>query len=354
LKGKLVLFLCALAAALLLCELAVRLFDLAPRVISLPLDGADTSYQISDNPILGYEPIPNLRNPAADLHYGNFPETNSRGFRDVERTSEKPAGTRRIIVLGDSVVAGHGIRSLHDTIPGQLERSLRQSAPTEVLNFGVGGYQTLAEVELLRTKGLDYSPDVVVLVFDNSDFDTQNYSIGSPDPRLSRPVKRLFKASHLFRLVVLRTDLFGLRFRIDTDYRLKRHSRLLKDSAERALARLKELSETHGFDLLIVIWPRFGNDVRVLQADEDLYPAGEIQKFRRIQEICRRGALPCRPLAPYFVQHYNRLAAVSGPGWSNSPNQIYTIGDTCHPNDYGAEGAAAAIEDLLREKKFLP
>jgi hypothetical protein len=353
-KAKLVLFSCAVAAALLLCEFAVRLLGLAPRVITLPFDGKDTGYRSSDNPVLGYEPIPNQRNPRADLHYGNFPETNSRGLRDVERAVDKPAGTRRIIVLGDSVVAGHGIWDLRDTIPGQLERSLGQRGPTEVLNFGVGGYQTLAEVELLKTRGLDYSPDVVVLVFDNSDFEPQNFNIGIPDPLLREPVKRLFKISHLFRLIVLKADPFGLRFRMDTDYRLKAHRRLVKDSVEGALADLKRLSEERGFDLLIVIWPRFGNDVRPLLTGEEIYPGEEeAGKLRRILEICSRDALPCQPLAPYFAQDYNRMAAESGQYWSFSPNQVYTIGDTAHPNKFGARGAAAMIEALLREKKLL-
>ena len=36
---------------------------------------------------------------------------------------------------------------------------------TEVLNFGVSGYCTLAEVELLEVKGIQFQPDLVVLVF---------------------------------------------------------------------------------------------------------------------------------------------------------------------------------------------
>ena len=36
-------------------------------------------------------------------------------------------------------------------------------ANTEVLNFGVSGYNTQQEVETLREKGLRYSPDLVVL-----------------------------------------------------------------------------------------------------------------------------------------------------------------------------------------------
>jgi hypothetical protein len=37
------------------------------------------------------------------------------------------------------------------------------------LNFGVWGYNTMQEVELFKTKGLKYSPDMLILQYDSND-----------------------------------------------------------------------------------------------------------------------------------------------------------------------------------------
>jgi hypothetical protein len=50
---------------------------------------------------------------------------------------------------------------------------LREAHPGrqyQVLNMGVGGYQTLQEVELLRSRGLKYDPDYVLIGFCINDF----------------------------------------------------------------------------------------------------------------------------------------------------------------------------------------
>ena len=72
-------------------------------------------------------------------------------------------------MLGDSVVEGVGLRDLDDTVSRQLEK-LYPDGRTEVLNFGVSAYCTLAEVELLEVKGLAFDPDVVILVFVENDY----------------------------------------------------------------------------------------------------------------------------------------------------------------------------------------
>lgn len=96
-------------------------------------------------------------------------QTNSAGFRDRERRVEKPPGTRRVAVLGDSFVAGMAVPQ-EQIFSRVTEELLKDSEPpTEVLAFGVVGYSTSLELKLLEEVVVPYSPEVVVLSFFQND-----------------------------------------------------------------------------------------------------------------------------------------------------------------------------------------
>lgn len=114
----------------------------------------------SSNPLLYYELVPGA---------GDW-EVNASGYRGPEHPVEKPAGTRRILGIGDSTLFGLGVAEA-DSYLRQLEELCNESGGTnvEVLNFGVPGYNTEQELELLRTRGLAYDPDLVILGYDHND-----------------------------------------------------------------------------------------------------------------------------------------------------------------------------------------
>lgn len=112
---------------------------------------------------------------------GNLYRINEHGLRGGPITLEKPAGTKRILVLGDSYAFGFGVDE-KDTISAQLEVSIREKNPkVQVLNMGVPGYQTAQEEKVLRRDGLRFSPDVVVLVYYANDNVTATFMW---DPRI--------------------------------------------------------------------------------------------------------------------------------------------------------------------------
>lgn len=93
----------------------------------------------------------------------------SHGLRSPETPHAKPAGVERILALGDSWTFGFRIAE-SDTWPRQLERILAERAApgsprTEVINAGVIGYSTQQEAAYLRTEGLRYAPDLVIVAF---------------------------------------------------------------------------------------------------------------------------------------------------------------------------------------------
>ncbi len=93
-------------------------------------------------------------------------ENNSEGFRDREHALEKPPGTYRIAVIGDSMSEALAV-PLHNTYWSVLERELAtcRGAPVEVMSFSVSGYGTAQQLLTLRHNALKYRPDLVLLAF---------------------------------------------------------------------------------------------------------------------------------------------------------------------------------------------
>ncbi|MCP3981642.1 MAG: tetratricopeptide repeat protein [bacterium] len=332
--AKLLAALGSTVLALLLAEGAIRALGVAPAVKALEIDGADSVYRRSTNPILGFELKSDYRNPDADFAR-SYPSTNSWGQRDVERTVEARPGGRRVLLLGDSVVEGHDIRDLDDTISRRLERN--SAGDVEVLNFGVSGYCTRAEVELLRVKGLAFRPDVVLLVFVANDFDDFNREAYRLEGDLARPAwaERLFHASHLFRAGSIRTNLFGFGAEFDP-VRWNRRA-IGEGNVSEGLALLRELAEAHGFEVGVAVWPVFEDDGIV---DPEAMPGSDALIVERLAAM---HGLSVRRLAPAF------RADLARRGSNASPRLLYTVGDRLHPSVEGCRVAADALRAWLAE-----
>lgn len=143
-----------LLAGLVLAEGLLRLAD-----VSFP------RFWRSD-PVLGIALRPDRRGWFVDEGRA-FVTTNSLGFRDAERPRAKPPGAFRVLVLGDSFTEAVQVPA-EKTFEKVAERSLAscpalKGRPVEVMNWGVRGYGTVEELELLRLLGHDQTPDAVVL-----------------------------------------------------------------------------------------------------------------------------------------------------------------------------------------------
>lgn len=108
--------------------------------------------------------MPNMR------FYQTTPETraqirtNSRGIRaDREFAYDKPPGTCRIVLLGDSMAVGYEV-DLEDSFAYLLERGLRADGyRCELVNLAVSGFGTAEMLVTLREEGLKYHPDLVLM-----------------------------------------------------------------------------------------------------------------------------------------------------------------------------------------------
>lgn len=95
--------------------------------------------------------------------------TNGEGFRDRAHARPKPKGTFRIAVLGDSFAEALQV-PIDAAFWSVLQRELTacpalNGQQVEVLNFGVSGFGTTQELQLLRHHVWDYQPDLVLVAF---------------------------------------------------------------------------------------------------------------------------------------------------------------------------------------------
>lgn len=123
-----------------------------------------------ENPALGHEHKPN----ASKELYGTEIRTNSLGLReDRDLEVPKPAGTKRLLVLGDSITLAWGV----DVEQGFCARLDRALEGWEVINSGVGNYNSSAEAATYEKLQL-LEPDAVMVAFYINDIEQPEYCSG--------------------------------------------------------------------------------------------------------------------------------------------------------------------------------
>ena len=119
---------------------------------------------VSARPFLFFH-IPNSKYIQAKSSYAVTYSINSLGFRGPEVPLHAPAGRKRLLVIGDSIVEGHGSEYV-DSLPSLLDAALRPRG-WEAVNGGVQGASPIYYA-LNLPRYFNLNPDAVLLVlFDN-------------------------------------------------------------------------------------------------------------------------------------------------------------------------------------------
>ena len=99
------------------------------------------------------------------LTFGYKLRNNRWGFREREFTPKKDKRKFRILVFGDSFTFGVGIDDNH-RYSNSLEEMLKiNNINSEVLNFGMGGYSTDQEHDLMKMILENVECDLVIIGF---------------------------------------------------------------------------------------------------------------------------------------------------------------------------------------------
>lgn len=279
---------------------------------------------------------------------------NALGFRGPEIAAAPAPGARRILVLGDSVVFGHGL-AVEEAVPAALQRRLGAlgRGSFEVVNGGVPGYDAVAAVRFLETWGLALEPAVVVVGVSLNDYDVApvltpsgilvRRARGERRPRWSDrseflTLLRWLSAWHRGALFPQLTAAEpgapgGLPTRIEGVEQLVReeHLRFYRmptapewDRLRGAWSELARLAAARRLRILVAIFPE-GYQVGV--------PAPDLVPQQRLLAACREAGLECLDLQPAF-------AAAGGALFL----------DVQHPNARGHAVAAEAIAAALGER----
>jgi lysophospholipase L1-like esterase len=234
---SLALAIASLLVLLLLLEAGVRLLVPASRWRFL-----DAAADWKLEPGIGWVNQPSL-DVTSETAFGPVRfRTNPDGLIPAEATREKPAGSLRIMVFGDSMVVGRSLEQ-DRLYTARLEADLRaRGIPADVVNAGVQGYSTDQALLLMQRWLPVYTPDVVLYGSTLNDYGGNSldsaYQQAKPRfqldgrqlrltlPKLATEVhsfgegpRRWLQNSALYRLIqpgifLLRARLFGLEERI--------------------------------------------------------------------------------------------------------------------------------------------
>jgi len=321
--------------------------------------------------------------------------TNALGFRDRDYPAMKPVGTFRILMLGDSVTFGTGLR-LEETAPERAESLLQatRSSLYEVINAGVPSSSPLLEYLVLKRIGLGLKPDLVVLNFDMTDvrddfirtalgrFDSdglplavpQNHFVEAallipplPKPRflwIAEPVEAVVRRLTVYqairksnpgkalfgplRLDQRRLEKLGLVGDIQYDpvaiSRCGDNAKLRAAWAltERYIVGIRDLAHAHSIPFVLVVYPHAyqvsASDAQVWGGAHWLCPA---RPFQILEEFGGRYDFPVVNLLALFRDRHN------------AEGRLFWL-DGIHPNPRGAQVLAEGIVSGLRRHRLLP
>lgn len=277
-------------------------------------------YRQSSDPGLIYELAPGAEEEIDGVLYAN----NAHGFRDDPFPDAPPPDALRIVVLGDSVAMGLGA-PLRKAFPQVLEdllqsRADNSSAPPIVYNLSVGGYTTAQEIRMLETRGREFKPDLIVLVYVMNDPDTLDgglaYYYTAPKLQLLRVVKAAATWSSIL------VDNIEQARQVGRDYYRHVHQ-LYQDRIVADFERLGRLQIDFSAPILVAYCPAFNFRTGEPYAWDDIRD--------RIEALCHDNALA-------FFDFLDAFAGYESGSLSE---------DGVHPNEFAHELMGMALLERI-------
>jgi hypothetical protein len=340
----------ALALAAIATAVAIALAEL---LLPLVLPNARIGYYWAFDPLLGWSQVPGGKSRTEIDGETVRIEFNGRGFHDVQHELARPAGVRRIVLVGDSFSEAVQV-NLEDAFFRLLEARLdaESGSDFEVVNLGVGDFGTAQECLAFEHLGLAYDPEILLVqifplndvannsleLFDTSGSDNdalRPYFVergGALELTSAQPVRNWLRrhSATVRSAEAVLWKLFGTRSdeRREADRRARaaqlgfppeglpplfhvfaddahQHPAVRRawDLTERILERIATTARAHGVKVLFVVVPWdqcVGSAWEAFAAGQPPPPLRADHPEQRLGAWCARHGVPCLLLKPIF------------------------------------------------------
>jgi len=217
---------------------------------------------------------------------------NSLGYRDVE-PNEKP-DKKNILVIGDSFVAGHGVK-YEEVFSSILRKELRQQY--NVYNLGVCGSHTEREYDSLLTYPV--KPDIIILGYYHNDIESAmikhniHSKFSNPKNKLSPFSKFIIDNSLFFNF------LFSIKAKsqISAEFMESEQNDILLylnddiwNTQKQSLKKFKEYCLENNVKLIILFIPGLGEGIAFTN----------VIAGKKIEEFCREENIEFINIYPYI------------------------------------------------------
>jgi hypothetical protein len=314
---------------------------------------------------------------------------NSLGLREREFSPVKKAGTRRILVIGDSIAFGTGVEA-DLRFSSFIDRAL--GSDIEVLNAGVCGWGNDQELIYFESTGRFLNPDVVVLTltmandvvnnmldhlflgsapkprfsFNGGSIELDETTLSPPSHPVHHHLRNFLKHSRLFVFVKRRVEA-AVRTHEVADAGARRPSGFDKAGLERNYSHWSVYERSYddeletGWTLTEAIIDRFADLCR--RDGIELIVFAFPLKIE-VDEAWRRDLIEHHELDPArfdFLKPYRRLAGFCESrgiefiypldefSRASKERNLYFAKDS-HPNQFGNAVAAHALLDTLHDR----
>ncbi len=179
---------------------------------------------------------------------------NEKGYRDEDHADS--LGKTKVMVIGDSFAAGHGIKNVEDRFSNVLAQKLGDKY--EVYNLGVSGSDTRDEYERFEKYGV--KPDWMVLQYFPNDIEKAARDGGvvpqgfEPYSDVPGPTRPLFARSYLLNYIYWQLPHGNFAPYQDYAKRVYTDTTIL-NSHIRDLSRFVDYSKKNNVRLFVVIFP---------------------------------------------------------------------------------------------------
>jgi len=262
------------------------------------------------------------------MTHGNPVRINNLGFRGRDVSLQKPPGTFRILVLGDSFTMGVGIAE-EETFPLVLEGQLKKRYPDrdiEVVNLGISGVGTIGEANLLSRIGPLLDPDLVLVGFVQNDLFRVDPPLRWQVPLPDSVKDFLISHSRILAWVSDRYNVILLKygFRL-TDTRQTSYDRGSKDWADfvKANERIIEWTKARGIPVPIdglFLWSPYQSPDKSDYIHSDPEVQDLLSKIHQVGKTLDAMGIQTIDYVPYFQRHNRENFAVSK--WEAHPNAL--------------------------------